>query len=184
MRERLDLPDLPEYVTIKKAARLLGVSDKRVYALVEAQRLPAARAAHVIMIPLEAVKQFKPKVSGRPRTHTPRWRTSPMEDMPIAVSICVQVCAGQYERVLPTLQAIKQTQELLFPGTCTRYIIECPANANEPGSSLELVLIWRRSAMPDASAREQALEEFRQAFADVLDWETARYREGEVLLHA
>ena len=52
MREYLDLPTIPEYVSIKEAAKMLGVSDKRVYAYIEDGRLPAVRAAHVIMIPI------------------------------------------------------------------------------------------------------------------------------------
>jgi excisionase family DNA binding protein len=69
-------------VTIKDAAKLLGVSDKRVYAYIEEGRLPAVRAAHVIMIPLEEVNRFKPKIIGRTRKNTPMWRTSPGEYMP------------------------------------------------------------------------------------------------------
>jgi hypothetical protein len=38
-----------------------------VYAYIEERRLPAVRAAHVIMIPVEEVKKFNPKISGRPR---------------------------------------------------------------------------------------------------------------------
>jgi hypothetical protein len=37
--------------------------------------------------------------------------------------------------------------------------------------------------MPDESAREQALEMFRQTLAEELDWSTAQYNEGKVLLH-
>lgn len=38
--------------------------------------------------------------------------------------------------------------------------------------------------MPNPAVREQALAEFRAALADVLDWDTARYCDGEVWLHA
>jgi hypothetical protein len=37
--------------------------------------------------------------------------------------------------------------------------------------------------MPDEAAREEALEAFREMFADVLDWQTARYHMKTVLLH-
>jgi hypothetical protein len=37
--------------------------------------------------------------------------------------------------------------------------------------------------MPDGTMREKALEAFREMFADVLDWQTARYRMKMVLLH-
>src|SRR5215469_15241861 len=97
MREYLDLPNIPEYVSIKDAAKMLGVSDKRVYAYIEDGRLPAVRAAHVIMIPIEEVKKFKPKISGRPRKNTPDWRTSPEDNMLLTISLFVQVRAGKQE---------------------------------------------------------------------------------------
>ena len=35
--------------------------------------------------------------------------------------------------------------------------------------------------MPDEAAREEALETFREMFADVLDWQTAQYQMKTVL---
>ena len=37
--------------------------------------------------------------------------------------------------------------------------------------------------MPDEGTRQKALEEFKAELADVLDWETARYVEGEAVIH-
>src|SRR6266852_7639112 len=104
MREYLDLPNIPEYVSIKDAAKMLGVSDKRVYAYIEDGRLPAVRAAHVIMIPIEEVEKFKPKISGRPRKNTPAWRTSPEDNKLITTSIQVQVKPEQYKNLQQQLE--------------------------------------------------------------------------------
>ncbi len=123
MRESLDLPNIPEYVSIKDAAKLLGVSDKRVYAYIEEGRLPAVRAAHVIMIPLEEVNRFKPKITGRPRKNTPMWRTSPDDNMLLTISIFVNLWADRQERFKQTLDEIKQSGEHIFPGTVARYIL-------------------------------------------------------------
>jgi excisionase family DNA binding protein len=179
MREYLDLPTMPEYVSIKEAAKMLGVSDKRVYAYIEDGRLLAVRAAHVIMIPIEEVKKFKPKISGRPRKHTPAWRTSPEDNLLLTTSIFVQIRANHQERLQQHVEDLKEGGELMFPGTVARYLIW---NKTNPGS-LEILLIWRSTTMPGKAARERALEEFRQALADVLDWESARYDEGQILLH-
>jgi len=48
---------------------------------------------------------------------------------------------------------------------------------------VEITLVWRRIIMPNETEREQALDAFRQALADVLDWNTAQYSNGEVLMH-
>jgi excisionase family DNA binding protein len=180
MRESLDLPNMPEYVSIKDAAKMLGVSDKRVYAYIEEGRLPAVRAAHVIMIPIEEVKNFKPKVSGRPRKNTPMWRTAPSDNMLFTTSIFVKVWPDRQERLQRKLAEIKQAGEQIFPGTITRYIVE---SKTYPGS-IEILLIWRSTMMPDEEEREQMLNTFQQAFADILDWGNAHYDEGQVLLHA
>ncbi len=37
--------------------------------------------------------------------------------------------------------------------------------------------------MPSETAREQALDEFRRELASVLDWNSAQYDHGEVILH-
>ncbi len=179
MRESLDLPNIPEYVSIKDAAKLLGVSDKRVYAYIEEGRLPAVRAAHVIMIPLEEVNRFKPKITGRPRKNTPMWRTSPDDNMLLTISIFVNLWADRQERFKQTLDEIKQSGEHIFPGTVARYILR---SQTHPGR-VEILLIWRSTAIPDEKAREQALDEFRQALADMVDWSSARYDTGEVLIH-
>ncbi len=179
MREYLDLPNMPEYVSIKEAAKILGVSDKRVYAYIEDGRLPAVRAAHVIMIPIEEVKKFKPKISGRPRKNTPMWRTSPTDNMLLTTSIFVKVRAHQQERLREALEEMKQAGEHIFPGTIARYFLMSKTHPE----NVEILLIWRSTMMPDESEREQALNEFRQALAEVLDWSSAQYDHGEVFLH-
>lgn len=179
MREYLDLPSMPEYVSIKEAAKMLGVSDKRVYAYIEDGRLPAVRAAHVIMIPIEEVKKFKPKILGRPRKNTPAWRTSPEDNMLLTTSIFVPVPADQRERLQQRLDELKQEGEHVFPGTTARYVIW---SKTHPGA-LEILLIWRSTTMPEEAERVEALDQFQQALADVLDWENARYDAGEILLH-
>src|SRR5438270_7936401 len=179
MREYLDLPTMPEYVSIKEAAKMLGVSDKRVYAYIEDGRLPAVRAAHVIMIPIEEVKKFKPKISGRPRKNTPDWRTSPEDNMLLTTSIFVPVQADQREKLQQRLEELKQEGEHVFPGTIARYIIW---SKTLPGA-LEILLIWRSTTMPEESERAEALDQFQRALADVLDWKGAQYDQGQILLH-
>src|SRR6266480_78309 len=179
MREYLDLPTIPEYVSIKEAAKMLGVSDKRVYAYIEDGRLPGVRAAHVIMIPIEEVKKFKPKISGRPRKNTPAWRTSPEDNKLLTTSIFVSVPADQRERLQRRLEELRQEGEHVFPGTIARYIIW---SKTHPGT-LEILLIWRSTTMSEESERAEALDQFQRALADVLDWKGARYDQGQILLH-
>jgi hypothetical protein len=77
------------------------------------------------------------------------------------------------------LEEIKQEEQFLFPGTVSRSIIMSETILGQ----IEISLVWRSTVMPTEEAREQALEEFRQALSDVLDWNTAQYNYGLVLLH-
>ena len=70
---------------------MLGLSPSRVYEYVEDGRLSSVRAAHVILIPLEEVKNFKPKIAGRPRKSVLRWRISPENNVLFSTSIVIQI---------------------------------------------------------------------------------------------
>jgi excisionase family DNA binding protein len=170
---------VPGYVSIKEAAEMLGLSPSRVYEYVEDGRLSSVRAAHVILIPEEEVKHFKPRIAGRPRKSTLRWRISPENNRLFSTSIVVQMRAGRQADLLKKLEAIRQEDLWLFPGTVARYIVQ---RETMPGH-IEISLIWRSTAMPDERAREQALTDFRRALEEVLDWETAQYNSGTVLIH-
>jgi excisionase family DNA binding protein len=170
---------VPGYVSIKEAAEMLGLSPSRVYEYVEDGRLSSVRAAHVILIPLEEVKNFKPNIAGRPRKSILRWRISPQNNMLLSTSIVVQIRSNRQAELIKKLEEIRQGDDYLFPGTVARFIVRSETFPEQ----VEISLIWRSTAMPDEASRQQALDEFRRALADVLDWNTARYDSGTVLMH-
>jgi excisionase family DNA binding protein len=179
MSNENDRSNIPGYVSIKEAARILGISANRVYAYVEEGRLPSAKAAHVIMIPLEAVEDFKPQLSGRPRTSVPVWRISPEENTLLATSMLVQIRTHQHAKLITRLEEVRREKQHLFPGTIARYMIE---KQRQP-EHIEILLIWRNTAMPDEATFNRWLNEFQEALGDVLDWETAQYDTGRVIMH-
>lgn len=174
-----DIPDLPGYVSTKEAAKILGISERRVRLYIEMKRLPAVRAADVLMIPLDNVKNFKRKIVGRPRKNTLAWRTSSAENTQILTSISVQILAHQEKRLIERLEELKRSGHHVFPGTVARYFVKSETIPEQ----VEILLIWRSTIMPGEEEREQALEAFRQALSDVLDWSTAQYHRGQALMH-
>jgi len=179
MSEYAGRPGLPGYVSIKEAAKLLGISDKRVYEYVDDGRLPSMWAADVIMIPLDEVKKFKRRSSGRPRKSIPAWRISSGDNTQFIASVAVQIREGQRQALMEKLEEIKQDHKHIFPGTVIRLIVESETIPDQ----IEISLVWRQAVMPDAREREQALASFRQELSDVLDWDTAQYNNGKVLMH-
>jgi len=176
--EGVELPNLPNYVSIKEAAKILGISDKTVYEYVSSQRLPAVWAADVIMIALADIENFQRKAVGRPRKNVPTWRISSKDNMLFATSIDVQIRQEQQSALYERLEEIRRGQHN-FPGTVARYIM---GKAVTP-QKLEILLIWKSSVMPDEAERERELEAFRRALADVVDWDTAQYEDDVVYMH-
>ncbi len=179
MSEYAGRPNLPGYVSIKEAARILGISDKRVYEYVDEGRLPSMWAADVIMIPLEAVQKFKRRGSGRPRKSVPTWRISSGDNTQFVTSIIVKAYPGQQDALKQKLEEARQGGLHTFPGTIIRFIA---ASQIVPGQ-IEISLIWRSAMMPGEDAREQEIEALRQTFRGILDWDTAHYNYSQVLMH-
>src|SRR5215475_3626326 len=107
MSDEINIPDLQEYVSIKDAAKILGLAYKTVYEYVTEGRIKAVRAADVILIPVEEVKNFKPNVSGRPRTSIPLWRISYADNSLYQTSISVRIRKGQQEAFRQRLEEIR-----------------------------------------------------------------------------
>ncbi|BCL79607.1 hypothetical protein ccbrp13_20720 [Ktedonobacteria bacterium brp13] len=158
---------------------MLGISERRIRLYIEMKRLPAVRAADVLMIPLENVKNFKRKIVGRPRKSTLAWRISSAENTQFMTFISVQVKSHQEKQLMQRMEEIKCSGKHIFPGTVARYVVRSETIPRQ----IEIVLVWRSTVMPNEVEREQALEAFRQSLSDVLDWDTARYNHGEVLMH-
>lgn len=174
-----DIPRLPGYVSIKEAAQLLGISERRVYLYVEMKRLQAVRAADVLLISAEELKRFQRKIVGRPRKTTPPWRISSEENAQFLTSILVRLYPGQEETLKRRLEEIKQEGSHTFPGTVARYV----AGSEIDPDQIEIVLVWRTTVMPSEETRTKELEALQRVLADILDWETAHYRHGKIFLH-
>ena len=158
---------------------MLHISDKTVYAYVEDRRIKAMRAGNTLMIPIAEVENFQFRGAGRPRTSIPAWHIAKKENTLFALSIEVRIRKGQERHFPGRLEEIRQSKEFTFAGTVARYIM---AKEQKP-EQVEIVLIWKKSIMPAEAEREQALEEFRHALADVFDWSTAQYTYDRVYMH-
>jgi excisionase family DNA binding protein len=179
MNDSVNSPRIPGYASVKEAAEMLGLSPRTVYDYIEEGRLPSARIADVIAIPIEEIRKFKTEPSGRPRKNTPLWHISSGDNTQFMSHITVQLRAGQREVLQQRLEEIRKKKQHLFPGTVMRYI----ATNNDSTDRVLLLLVWRGTVIPDETVREVALEEFRRSLDDVLDWTTAQYGYGQVLMH-
>jgi len=179
MIESNDIPNLPGYVSIKEAADMLGVSDKRVYQYVRTGRLSAQRVGHILILPTEEIKKFKPSPSGRVRTKAPSWRSYRSRGTLLVTDIRVQVRSGQQTKLVEKLKAIQKADQYTFPGTLARYVVK----GDTVLTSIQIVLVWKTTEMPDEATRKHDWEAFQDELHDVLDWKSAHYSMNEALIH-
>lgn len=170
---------IPGYLSTKQAARLLGVSNHRLYQYVKAGRLPVKRVGKAFMLRIEDVESFKPKPTGRVRTKAPSWREYRSRGNMLAMDIHVPVHPGQQEQLLQKLHAIQQVDRHTFTGTVARYVIK----GNETFTTLRILLIWKDIEMPVEASREEDIRAFQKELTDVLDWEKAEYSMNEIIIH-
>ena len=174
-----DFPDIPGYVPIKEAAKLLGISDPRMYGYVRDKRIPALKAGRTLMIPTEEIERFKLNPPGRTRTGRPSWRVHNPRSTMVATDMYVQVREGQQAKLLEKLQQIQRADRHLFPGTIARYVVKGNPNLTE----LHFFLVWKDVEMPVEVTHQQDFLALQEELADVLDWETAQYSTNETIIH-
>lgn len=179
MIDSIDIPNLPGYVSIKEAADILGVSDKRVYQYVRAGRLSAQRVGHILILPTEEVKNFRPSPSGRVRTKAPPWRFYRSRGKLLVTVIHVQVRSDQQTKLVEKLKAIQKGDRYTFPGTMARYVVK----GDTALTTIHIMLVWKTTEMPDEATRQQDFAAFKEELTDVLDWKTAQYSMNEALMH-
>jgi excisionase family DNA binding protein len=181
MSDGVTIPGLPGYVSVKEAAEMLGVSDKRVYQYVMAGRLPARRIGHMLILPVEEVRRFRPQPSGRARTRSPSWRVYRSRGTLLVTDIAVAVRPGCQVRLLEKLRTIQQEDRHLFPGTVARYILK--DEHEQTFQMLRILLVWKDTEMPDEATRQRDLAAFQEELADLLDWSQVQIHTYEALLH-
>jgi len=182
MTEDSNSPDTQnprDFVTTSEAAEALGVSYYTVYEYIREKRLVAEMVGGIYMIPRKAVQEFKAKPTGRTRNKPPPWRVYRAGAKVRGMNIRVRVRAGQKASLVERLNAIRETQRYLFPGTMQRYVFEEDADPKH----VIISLIWKDTEMPDEAAIEKDLAPLQAELSDVLDWNTAQYTTKSAIIH-
>ena len=174
-----EFPDVPGYVSIKQAAEMLGITDKRVYRYIDLGRLPAYKSGGVFLLAEEAVRQFKLNPPGRTRVEPPPWRVYNTRSRVFVTEFQVPVRVEERERLVEKLTEIQRANRHTFPGTIARYVIKGDSEL----TSLHFFLVWKDTEMPDDPTRERGFKAMKDELLDVLVWECAEYHTGEALLY-
>src|SRR5258708_35338099 len=82
-------PRVPGYLSVKEAARLIGVSERSVYGYIESGRLPGARIGNILVVEAELGNKHKRKAPGRLRVNTPVRHFTPTSILQYVTSLTV-----------------------------------------------------------------------------------------------
>lgn len=174
------LPNItPEFVSVRDAAKILGVSERSVYGYIEERKLPGFKATNLTVVALKDVQDFKRGTTGRPRTRVPEWRISDNDNVQHMTQILLRIRPGQADALNRKLEEIRRESKHSFPGTVARYI----ANSQVDQDSVQVMLIWRGTVMPSDEKRDAALKELREELKDVLDWDNAHIEMLKIMMH-
>ncbi len=180
MSKDINLSDVDKFVSLREAAKLLGMTAKSVHHHIQNGEIPATMLGGRYIILREDVLKFKPRIAGRPRKSVPQWHVSPSNNPVIVTLIEAELRVGTTESdFLQALERVKQSKQHLFQGTVARYIF---SEEREP-RRVQFFFVWRQGAMPPASEIENELAALREALGPVLIWDGASYRTGRVWMH-
>lgn len=160
---------------------MLGISVKRVYQYIEAGRLPAIQIGRAYLLTEEEIAKFKPNPTGRVRERAPSWYEYRSSGMLYTTEIIVAVRPEMQQTLLERLRVMREEDHHALTGTVARYIVK----GDEQLSSVSIILVWKNTELPDEATRETELNAFKDALADVLDWDTAQFtlKMNQTLLH-
>ena len=170
---------IPGYLSTQEAAERLGITDKRVLQLIKSKRLPAKKVRGRQMILLEDFENFHTKAHGQQRERAVAWRIYRAGAKVYALQIAIQARPEKREELQARLQAVAEEQRHQFKGTMLRHVFTSTDNPN----AILIELVWKDTELIDEADLQRDLDAFKAAFADVLDWETARYTRLQALIH-
>jgi hypothetical protein len=179
MTEENEYLSIPGHVPVKVAAKMLGLSEDRVFQHIYSRRLRAKKVGGRYMLDIHEVEDFKRNPPGRVRERAPKWRIYDRRIKLLNTQIVVPIREGQEGLLEEKIQEIYIAQEYRLSGTMGRYILR---NIHSP-ELVTISLLWKDNEMPDEVTRQRELEAFKAQFADVLDWERAVFTHNEGVLY-
>jgi excisionase family DNA binding protein len=169
-----------EFVSVRDAAKILGVSARSVYGYIETGKLLGIRIGASIAVHAKDVHNYQRPAVGRPRERIPIWRVPVVMNLQYLTTIQVRVIEGQGEKLKQRLAEIRGGRKHMLAGTVARYVVRDLESPDE----VQVVLVWRKLCMPPQEERREAVQALCQDLSDILDKDGMVYREGEVLLNA
>jgi hypothetical protein len=169
-----------DYVSVRQASIMMGVSTRSVYGYIEMGRIRGIRIGASIAVPVEDVQNYERSIIGRPRVRIPGWRRPTRGNEQYLTIIRLRLRQGQEERFEHFAEKMRQKQTHRIPGTVARYIAE---DQDDP-RNVRIMLVWRKLVMPDAEGRKREVQSLLDDLADLIEPDQVKTFECQTLLQA
>ncbi len=168
------------YISVREAARILGLSERSVYGYAARGKLTKKWIDERIMLIESEVLAFDRTDPGRPRTLAPCWHLPPEKNPLSLTTIVVRTLPECDELLENNLAEFRAQGKHHLAGTSVRLI---GRNRYDP-HEVHIILLWRGAALPADEQRETELAALTADLSGACDWTTAAMTEVHMLLHA
>jgi hypothetical protein len=168
------------YISVREAARILGLSARSVYGYAARGKLTKKWIDERIMLIESEVLAFDRTAPGRPRALPPFWHLPPEKNPLSVTTIVVRTLPGCDELLEDNLTEFRTQGKHHLAGTSARLI---GLNRCDP-HEVHIILLWRGAALPADEQRETELAALAADLSRACDWTTAVMTEVQMLLHA
>src|SRR5258708_2596333 len=162
----ISLEDGSAWLSVREAARVLGVSERSVYDYLTRGKLSKVRVEGLMMLQQSEVLAFERGARRRPREEAPFWHLPPEKNLLSITTITVQARSGCDELLEARLAEFRTESKHYLAGTSARYI----GRNLEKLAEVVIVLLWRGVGLPSQEQRETALAALRADLAEVCNW--------------
>jgi excisionase family DNA binding protein len=159
-------PSLTGYLSVREAARRVGISPRSMYGYIARGKLTAIRVGRLIAVNAEEVSHCERQVVGRRRERHPIWRVPSVLNRQYMTLIRARVREGASERLEQRLEEIRAAKKHHLTGTVVRSVM---CNQHDP-TAIQIQFVWRQLVMPPQEERQAAIAALCADLADLLDW--------------
>jgi hypothetical protein len=168
------------YISVREAARILGVSERSVYGYLAQGKLSKKYIDERITLVEAEVLAFERRAPGRTRKSPPLWHLPPGQNPLFLTTIMVSLLPGCDALLEEKLTEFRAQGKHEITGTCARSI----SRSLHFPDRLTILLFWYDESRPSDEQREQEIAALGADLALVCAWEAALIIEAQSFIHA
>jgi hypothetical protein len=167
------------YLSVREAARVMGVSERSVYGYLARGKLTKKYIDERITLVEAEVQAFKRRAPGRTRASPPFWHMASGKNPLYLTTITMSLLPGCDALLEEKLTEFRTQGKHEITGTCARAI----SRSLEAPDRLVIFLFWYSASLPSEGQRAQEIAALIADLSEVCAWETALIAKSQTFVH-